>query len=68
LSSPRGMKSTGREFTAAEKLAAVEREIIDLKKKVKKIGVFSGASLQMDTLRAVARDYRAAASLEKGAA
>jgi hypothetical protein len=59
------MKSSGRTFTATEKLAAVEREIIDLKKKVKKIGIFSGASQQMDVLRSIARDYRAVASLEK---
>ena len=67
MSSPKGMKSSGRDYPAAIKLAAVEREIIALKKKVKKIGAFAGASEQMDILRSIARDYRdAAASMNGG--
>jgi hypothetical protein len=62
MSSPNGMESSGRDYSPAVKLAAVEREIIALKKKVKKIGTFSGASEQMDILRSIARDYRSASN------
>lgn len=64
MSSPSGMKSTGRDYSAADKLAAVERAIIGIKKKVRKIGAFSGAAEQMDVLRSVARDYRSAVARE----
>ena len=63
MSSPQGLKSTGRDYTAAEKLAVVEREIILIKKAAKRGGPPNPLAVaKIDVLRAIARDYRAPAT------
>lgn len=51
-------KDERRDYTAAEKLAEIERAIIICKKAIKRDITVNGNSMALNVLRAVARDYR----------
>jgi hypothetical protein len=69
MSSPHGiMKSTGCNYTAVHKLEVIEGLIIKRKKAIRVGRVHkndSRAAMQLDILRAIARDYRTPPTTQK---